>query len=134
MRQYVNDYLDYVQKLMAEYNNKVKELKADNREDESILFKVRINICDIFCKMIHAADQKVAAMKIAEEAEYEKSFQKEYLNWFEKIPASWITNLELAKKHDDVIVVQTEEIKLETAELLRKKFIELSGGEILPIR
>jgi hypothetical protein len=131
MKQYVVDYLNYVQELMAEYNNKVQVLKGDNREDESILFKVRVNICDIFCKMIQAADKKVAAMKIIDEAECERSFQEEYLNWFEKIPATWITNLELARKHDDIIVVQTEEIKLETAKLLRKKFIELSGGEIL---
>ncbi len=130
--QYVAEYLNFVHELMAEYDNNVKVLKADNREDESILYKVRMNICDIFCKMADATDKKIKGMKITEIEESSKKFNEEYLTWFEKIPVNWKTSLELAKKHSDVFVVQTEEIKLETAALLRSKFIELSGGEILP--
>jgi hypothetical protein len=116
---------------MSEYDNKVKSLKADNREDEAILYKVRLNICDIFCKMAEAADRKVTAMKLSEEEDQTRTFNREYLEWFEKIPANWKTNLELARKHNDVIIVSTEEIKLETAELLRGRFLDYAGGEIL---
>jgi hypothetical protein len=131
MKQYVTDYLKFVNGLMSEYDNKVKSLKADNREDEAILYKVRLNICDIFCKMAEAADRKVTAMKLSEEEDQTRTFNREYLEWFEKIPANWKTNLELARKHNDVIIVSTEEIKLETAELLRGRFLDYAGGEIL---
>lgn len=131
MKQYVTDYLHSVHELMSEYDNKVKSLKADNREDEANLYKVRLNICDIFCKMAETTDRKVTAMKLSEEEAQVKAYNREYLEWFEKIPANWKANLELARKHNDVIVVNTEEIKLETAELLRNRYLDYTGGEIL---
>ncbi|HWT73970.1 MAG TPA: hypothetical protein VN258_04515 [Mobilitalea sp.] len=129
MNNYVTEYLKFVNTLMAEYNVQADALKLDNRKDESNLYKVRVNICDIFVKMMNATDKKVASMKLVEEEEEAKAFSEEYLNWFEKIPESWKANLELARKHDDVIVVQTEEVKLETASLLRNKYIELASLE-----
>lgn len=131
MKQYVTDYLAFVTELMSDYNNKARILKDDNRTDEANLYKVRSNICDIFYKMAEASVRKADAMKLADDTERSRRFNEEYLNWFEKIPANWKINLELAKKHNDTIVVNTEEIKLETAKLLRDRFMEAAGGEIL---
>lgn len=128
MKQYVTDYLNYAGALMSEYNDSAKLLKEDNREDEAILYKVRANICDIFIKMAMAADKKTVSLKLGDEAEFTKHFNEEYLDWFEKIPSNWKINLELARKHNDVIVVNTEEIKLETAALLRNRFQEAATG------
>lgn len=130
MKQYVNDYINFLKEVMDDYSKKEEALKLDDRKDESILYKVRVNICDIFAKMVNASDKKVTAMKLTTEEEQTTAFNEDYLNWFVNIPASWKTNMELAKKHDDVIVAKTEEIKLETADLLRHKFLELSGYEV----
>jgi hypothetical protein len=126
MKEYVTDYQNFVSQKQAEYNDSVKTLKADAREDEANLFKVRANICDVFYKMIAATDKKVTAMKICDKEEYNRIFDKEYLSWFDSIPENWRINLALAKKHDNLIVVKTEEVKLDTAMILRDKFLELA--------
>lgn len=129
MRTNVTNYLNYISGLVAEYQHQAEILKSDERKDEANLYKIRMNICDIFYKMIDAADKKVAAMKLVKEEEQNKAFYDEYLNFFEMIPQNWKVNQELAQKHNDVIVVKTEEVKLETANLLRKKFLELYREE-----
>ena len=132
MMQYKSNYVNYLSTLIEEYHKKEEELRLDDRKDESILYKVRANICDIFLKMVNASDKKIAGMKLTSEEAQTKAFLEDYLTWFEKIPANWKSNLELAKKHDDILVVETEEVKLETANLLRSKLLELSGS-IIPI-
>lgn len=129
MRDYVKSYLNYVNELITEYDRSAAALKANDREDEAILYKVRANICDIFYKMVNASEKKVAALKISDEAEQSIKFYEDYLNWFVKI--NWDVNLEQALKHNDPIKAKTEEVKIETANLLKKKFLELAG-ESLP--
>ena len=127
MKGYVENYLDYVQELSAEYSRNAAALKANDRTDEAILFKVRANICDIFYKMVNASEKKVAALKISDAAEEIKIFNEDYLNWFVKIPENWKTSLEQAITHNDPVTAKTEEVKLDTANLLKEKFIELAG-------
>lgn len=127
MKTYLTNYLNYVTILMAEYTSNAEALKKDDRKDEANLYKVRANICDIFYKMVRASEKKLEAMRITEEVEKTIAFNEDYLNWFVKIPESWLANMDLARKHDDVIAVQMEEIKLETANLLKSKFIEFAS-------
>ena len=132
MKQGINDYVNFVNSLMEDYHKKEEELKLDDRKDEAILYRVRGNICDIFLKMVNASVKKIAGMRLASEYAGMKAFIEDYLTWFEKIPASWKANLALAKQHADIIVVETEEIKLETANLLKSKFLELFETEGQP--
>jgi hypothetical protein len=60
-----------------------------------------------------------------------KSFNEEYLAWFEKIPGNWKTNMAQARKFNDAVTVKTEEVKLDTAEVLKKKFLEFAGEAVL---
>jgi hypothetical protein len=131
MKQFVVNYLNFVNTLSNEYNNNAKALKADNREDEAVFFKVRENICDIFYKMANATEKKLAAMKAADEQAQIRKFNEEYLAWFDKIPENWKFNLEQAKKFNDAVTVKTEEVKLDTANTLKNKFLEIAGEAIL---
>ncbi len=130
MRQYIIDYLNYIHSLTAEYNSHIQALIIDDRKDEADIYKIRINICDIFIRMLDATEKKVGPVKSADEAEQAGVYNQEYLDWFEKIPVNWRTNLETARKYEDAINIKTEEVKLETAELLRSKFLELAGGSV----
>lgn len=127
MKYNVANYLNFVNSLRDEYNSSTEALKADDRLDEAILFKVRANICDIFSKMLSATDKKVSALKITDEEVQIWKFNEEYLNWFEKIPESWKTSLAQAKKFNDAVTVKTEEVKLDTVDILREKFLEFAG-------
>jgi hypothetical protein len=126
MREYVKDYLNFISTLREEYSNSSASLKCQDRKDEANLYKVRINICDIFTTLAGTAEKKVASMKLALEAEQIKAFNSEYMNLFEQIPANWITNLEKAKKFNDAVTVKTEEVKLETVQILKSKFTEIT--------
>jgi hypothetical protein len=131
MNYYVVNYLNFVNMLRAEYNSNARALKADDREDEAVLFRIRTNICDIFYKMAKATDNKVEAMKITDEKEQIQKFNEDYLAWFTKIPENWKASLVQAQKFNDAITVKTEEVKLETADILKNKFIEIAGEAIL---
>lgn len=125
MNEYLKDYLDFIDALKTEYNNSSEALMKEDRKDEAILYKVRTNICDIFTTLVGSTEKKVASMKLTIDAEQTKAFNNEYLLAFEKIPASWAANLEKAKKFNDPIAAKTEEVKLDTVNILKNKFTEL---------
>lgn len=127
MKEYVRDYLNYISNLKNEYNKISEDLKNQDRKDEADLYKVRINICDIFSTLINTSEKKVASMKLTLESEQIKAFNNEYLKLFDHIPANWISNLKMAKKYNDSITVKIEEVKLETVQLLKGKFTELAA-------
>lgn len=130
MKEYVKDYINVINTLREEYNNSAAALKCQDRKDEANLYKVRINICDIFTTLAGATEKKVASMKLTHEAEQIKAFNSEYLKLFEQIPANWITNLEKAKKFNDAVTVKTEEVKLDTAQILKSKFIDIANEAV----
>lgn len=130
MKQEIKNYMNFMNEKLEEYNKTELALKEQDRTDESILFKVRANICDIFYKMITTAGNKAAAANNVGEEEQYKLFCEEYLKMFEIIPQSWKARLEKAKQHNDTITVSMEEVKLETAMLLKERFLQLTGGSL----
>lgn len=125
MQEYLKDYLNFIDSLKTEYGNKSEALKKEDRKDEANLYKVRINICDIFSTLIGSTEKKVASMKLTADDQQTGAFNNEYLKFFEQIPANWLDNLEKARKFNDPITIKTEEVKLDTVNILKGKFIEL---------
>jgi hypothetical protein len=127
MHEYLKNYLDFIESLKTDYSNSSEALKKEDRKDEAILYKVRTNICDIFTTLVGSTVKKVASMKLTADDLQTKAFNIEYMKLFEQIPANWVTNLEKAKKFNDPIAAKTEEVKLDTVNILKSKFIELAS-------
>ncbi len=116
-----------IEKRIAGLEENLQRLKKDSREDEAVLCKVRINICDIYNTMLYATRKKVDAMGQLQAEEQEQRFCQEYMNLMNKITSTWVEGLQAAKKADDYRAVLVEEIKLETAKLLEEEFQKVFG-------
>ena len=91
-----------------------EKLLADERSDESDFEKIKVNIYDIFRTVFN-----VALKTNGGDADAAKRF---FLLKMEEIPANWKAAYDKAKQHDDVHRIQTERIKLETAQEIRTTF------------
>lgn len=91
-----------------------EQLLADDRSDESDFEKIKANIYDIFRTVF------TAALKTNNnDADAAKRF---FLLKTEEIPANWKAAYDRAKQHDDAHKMQTESIKLETAQEIKTAF------------
>lgn len=91
-----------------------EKLLADDRSDESDFEKIKANIYDIFRTVF------TAALKTNNnDADAAKRF---FLLKTEEIPANWRAAYDRAKQHDDAHKMQTESIKLETAQKIKTAF------------
>lgn len=126
MEMKVKEFSSLIEKRIAGLEGDLRSLRKDSREDEAVLCKVKINICDIYRKMLSAARKKTDATRLSAE-EAEQQFCQEYLNLMKKITSSWKEGLRAAKNASDYRAVLVEEIKLETAVLLEKEFGKVFG-------
>lgn len=99
-----------------------EKLLADERSDESDFEKIKANIYDIFRTVFNVAlktndGDADAAMRF-------------FLLKMEEIPANWKGAYDRAKQHDDVHKMQTERIKLETAQEIKAAFERMWETEV----
>lgn len=94
-----------------------EKLLADDRCDESDFEKIRANIYDIFRTVF-----TVALKTFDGDADAAMRF---FLLKLEEIPASWKASYEKAVQHDDVHKMQTETVKLETAQEIKTLFEQI---------
>lgn len=93
-------------------------LAASDRKDDSNLVKIRINVYGI-CKSIYSV--LINTMK--------SELSRQYLQKLdEQLAQNWKASYIRAKEHDDVKKAVIEEIKLQTLEEIKNKFIEMEGN------
>lgn len=92
----------------------VQELTSDDRVDEAVFAKVRMNVYDIFSIVFSAAvktygqdDQKVVQF---------------FLTRIQQIPQSWHTALAKAEQHGETEKAHIERIKLDVVAEIQKEF------------
>lgn len=107
-------YQNFIQTLKKEKISKIQDLKSKHCEDDADLVKIEVNIIEIFEKMISVSLKKSS-----------ENFKEAYLEYFDKIPASWYENLEKCEAYGEIIEAHKEKIKIKQAELLKEKFLEL---------
>ena len=90
-------------------------LTADDRKDEAVFEKIKSNVYDIFRTIL-----SVAVKTQNGNADAVKHF---FLTKAEQIPANWAKAYQTAKEHGDVERMQLEQIKLETIEQIKAKFL-----------
>lgn len=126
MEKLISEYNTFVNEQIVYYKNEEQLLKENDRKDESNFCKIRCNVCDIYLTLMNATIKKVGMKSLGEE-EKKDIFASEYLRTFETVPRNWMVRLEQGKKVGDSEIVAIEEIKFETMNLLKDKFMELTN-------
>ena len=112
----------YFNQEIVRYKSLEQELIADERSDEAIFAKIRMNIFDIF--------NTIFSVALRTSGDNDEKIQQFFLTKIEQIPQSWHSSLQNAKKHEDVEKIHTETIKLETVYEIKTAF-EKIWGEVL---
>ena len=94
-----------------------KALTADERRDEAVFERIRANVYDIFRTVLSVAVNKYAA-----QPEKAMEFFDVKLS---QIPEGWKQAYAQALEHNDAVRAETERIKTEAAEAIRRRFDEL---------
>lgn len=107
-----SNMLSYFEQQIAACKAEANALELDNRRDEAVFAKVRLNIYDVFRTVF-----KVAANNADADAFF--------LAKLEKIPQNWCASLELARQHGSAEKAHIEQIKLDTAAEIRSIFEQI---------
>lgn len=134
-----NIYLSELEAIKGMSREKEKDLLDDNRADEADFEKIKVNIIKIFTTLFHAEERKLDKSEHADKTEHAdrngheyEEFCRNYLLTFDRIPAAWKKKLEYADKNALVEEKAVEEIKLETAGMIKELFIKnMKGADIL---
>ena len=113
-----NQITTYFDERIAACQAAAAALNADNRADEAVFEKIRMNVYDIF-RTVYTAGEKVSGG----DPEKQLGFLRHRL---EEIPAGWRTSLEMAQSHGDTEKAHIEQIKLEAVGEIRRKVKEWS--------
>lgn len=111
----MNEYIDYLDKIIGELKKEEEELIKTNRKDEANFIRIKSNICDI-CRTMYRVS---AGLKSGEE------LKEEYIRKLTRLPENWKISLEKARAHEDVQKIIIEETKLEMLKILKDKFEEI---------
>lgn len=117
------EYLNKVTELINQWKEHAIKLKKEDSQDEAILESIKVNVGDIFYKMFNISYNN--SCKNVESVEVElKKLSKAYLAFFDKIPAPWKEKMAKDKEYNKMEDYYKEEIKLETADMIKSLFIE----------
>lgn len=108
------EYLGLLHNKMKDIKQKEIELKEENFIDESNMEKIKLNVIDIFVKMFDVSYNKA-------HGDYDELYSV-YMNFFQKIPASWKDKAEKDKKFNMTKEYIIEKIKLDTMEEVKAIF------------
>ena len=111
----MEQFITYIDGATAKLQQEERELAATDRKDESNLTKIRINVYGI-CKTLFEVSCK---------QNIDEALKEDYLKRLTKLAENWKISYEKAKEHNDLEKVVIEELKLQTLEEVKNKFMEL---------
>ena len=113
-----NQITTYFEERIAACQAAAAALTADDRADEAVFEKIRMNVFDIFCTVYNAGAQVSGGDPVK---------QLHFLcKRLEQIPASWEKALETALAHGNSEKSHIEQIKLDAVAEIRRKATEWS--------
>ncbi len=115
--EHMEQFITYIDENVEKLQQEEKALAASDRKDEANLVKIRINVYGI-CKTVFGVAEKQSAGELLKE---------DYPKRLTKLSENWKVSYEKAKEHNDVEKVVIEELKLQTLEEVKDKFLELWG-------
>lgn len=119
----INRYTESMEQEKEKLLGLMVQLQSDNRRDEAVFEKIRLNVYNILLSYLQASIVKVSKQRGEEEGGFLEAFCQEYLACFDKVEIPWQQKLDYAAVHDILEDKITEEIKLETARKIRGLFI-----------
>ena len=105
----ITNMLSYFDQKIAACKADAEALALDDRQDEAVFAKVRLNIYDVFRTVFNVAANQV-------------DMDGFFLAKLDEIPRSWQTSMELAQQHGNTQKAHLEQIKLDTAAQIRSAF------------
>lgn len=117
------EYLKELQVLVNNYKKASIKLAEEGSSDEAILETIKANIGDIFLKLFNVSYKKSYKYEEPDKVEL-KRLSETYFDFFNKIPAPWKEKMVKDKKHNMMEEYYIEQIKLKTAEEIKKLFVE----------
>lgn len=117
-----NQFFEYITMKKEECTTEEKTLRADNRQDEANLCKIRFNVYDIFAVLLKGARTMMEKKEFAARQEREQAVYEEFQARCKRIPASWHENLAKAKQFGATDKAVIEEIKLGVVEEILQYF------------
>lgn len=117
------EYLKEIEAMINEYRHNSAELRKEGSDDGAILENIKLNVCDIFFKMFNISYNKSCKNSDDEKTKL-NNLSDTYLAFFEKIPAPWKEKMLKDKEFNMMKEYYIEEIKLDTADKMKKLFME----------
>lgn len=109
----------------------VNYLQKDNREDEAVFEKIRLNVYNIFLSCLQSSINKLDKERDFYDSNYMTGLKTEYLACIERISIPWKEKLSFAENNDITEDRLIETIKLETAAVIKSLFLQsLEGAEL----
>jgi len=106
----------YFEERITACQTEAAALRQDNREDEAVFQKIRMNVFDIF-RTVYNAGEKASGG--------DRGKQLLFLcKRLEEIPVSWQASLESAHSHGNSEKAHIEQIKLDAVAEIRRKAVE----------
>lgn len=118
---FANTFITELNQKMATKKDLMATYRQENREDDSNLVKIELNVMDIFIKMFNVAKSKVPQTLAT--AGWRDPLKAEFLPFFDKITTPWADRLEKCKAHDLHEDIHIETLKLETAAAIKTAFM-----------
>lgn len=94
-----------------------QELTSDDRADEAVFAKVRMNVYDIF--------QTVFSVAVKTSGQDDQKVIQFFSMKLQQIPRSWHTALMNAQQHGETEKAHIERIKLDTVAEIEKEFLRI---------
>ena len=129
MNTLLNDYRANLNELKETLGKQMSALMDDKRIDETNHLKIRLNIVEIFEKMLVLSEKKVDAAAVESESVYNETLRLHYLQHFDKIPTAWHDMLSKSQAHGDTEKAYIEQLKIDQADTLRFKFEALYDAQ-----
>ena len=104
--QKLEQYRAYLKKQQDEALRSIRILEEEGRQDEADLFKIRLNILQVF-GTLSAVDERQSISW--------EDFCHRHLSRFHTLPAPWRVKLDAAQRYGDTAAQAIEETKLSTA-------------------
>lgn len=108
-------YLDYLDRLAAEFQEEARSLFASSRDDEANFAKIKVNVCGI-CKTVYEALQRQTPAA---------QFERTYLAKLSQFEARWQAAYDREKARSNAEKLPVEESKLKTLQKIKAQYLKL---------
>ena len=113
----VAQFIEYLQAEQRACLDRADELVRDNRQDESVMAKIRANVFGIFATVSQTADKQMPGSQ--------NSLIEEQID---KIPGAWRESPVTAELYGDYSKVMIESVKLDAVKEIKENYIRIFGG------